>query len=181
MCLNVRDSSLSTTAPFPAGEHGLFNFSMNAIEMYAVRTIPRTQSSVCINQTWFYCILGVRSSHRPVNSSTTEKKPLASSPTSAFASATVTGSGGRPPRSATGSSTWAAEDSMSSSGTYRTLGMTRSSPAPSVGETHGVRGSRETTDFTEGVADTSLTSSHSALEGPSPGELKSAVKCLFFL
>ncbi|XP_075286063.1 protein HEG homolog 1 isoform X2 [Opisthocomus hoazin] len=126
---------------------------------------PLLTSSLSASESTFR---GVRSSHRPVNSSTTEKKPLASSPTSAFASATATGSGGRPPRSATGSSTWAAEDSMSSSGTYRTLGMTRSSPAPSVGETHGVRGSRETTDFTEGVADTSLTSSHSALEGPSP-------------
>ncbi|XP_075009988.1 protein HEG homolog 1 [Calonectris borealis] len=111
---------------------------------------------------------GVRSSHRPVNSSTTEKNPLASFPTSAFISATATGSSGRPPRSATGSSRWAAEVSTSSNDMYRTLGTTRSSSASSVGETYGVRGSRETTDFTEQVADPLLTRSHSPSEGSSP-------------
>ncbi|KAM6080150.1 protein HEG homolog 1 isoform 2-T2 [Theristicus caerulescens] len=107
---------------------------------------------------------GVRSSHRPVNSSTTEKNPLASSPTGAFISATATGSGGRPPRSATGSSRWAAEVSTSSSGMYRTLGTIRSSSVSSMRETYGVRGSRETTDFTE---HNTLTRSHSPSEGPS--------------
>ncbi|XP_072730924.1 uncharacterized protein [Ciconia boyciana] len=111
---------------------------------------------------------GVRSSHQPVNSSTTEKNPLASSPTSAFISAMATGSSGRPPRSATGSSRWAAEVSMSSSGMYKTLDMTRSSSASSVRDPYGVRGSRETTDFTEQVADPLLTRSHSPSEGPSP-------------
>uniref|UniRef100_A0A8C3JUK7 EGF-like domain-containing protein n=1 Tax=Calidris pygmaea TaxID=425635 RepID=A0A8C3JUK7_9CHAR len=123
-------------------------------------------SSICLNQTWFYCILGVRSSHRPVKSSTTEKKPLASSPTSAFISAMATGSSGRPPRSAT-SSRWAAEDSTSTSAIHRTLGTVQSSSVSSVRETYGVRGSRETIDFTEWVADPSLTGSHSPSEGPS--------------
>ncbi|KAK4817162.1 hypothetical protein QYF61_003501 [Mycteria americana] len=111
---------------------------------------------------------GVRSSHQPVNSSTTEKNPFASSPTSAFISATATGSSGRPPRSATGSSRWAAEVSMSSGGMYKTLDTTRSSSASSVTDPYGVRGSRETTDFTEQVAGPLLTRSHSPSEGPSP-------------
>ncbi|XP_075566494.1 protein HEG homolog 1 [Pelecanus crispus] len=110
---------------------------------------------------------GVRSSHQPVNSSTTEKNSLASSPTSALISATATGSSGRPPRSATGSRRWAAEVFTSSSGMYRTLGAIRSLSTSSVGETNGVRGSRETTDFTEQVADPLLTRSHSPSEGPS--------------
>uniref|UniRef100_A0A8B9YWC5 EGF-like domain-containing protein n=1 Tax=Buteo japonicus TaxID=224669 RepID=A0A8B9YWC5_9AVES len=139
---------------------------MNSVEMYAVQTIPQRYSSICINQTWFYCILGVRSSDRPVNSSTTEKNPVASSPTSTFISATATGSGGRPPGSATGTSRWAAEVSSSSSGMYRTLGTIRSSSASSVGDIYGVPGSREITDFTEQVADPSLP--HSPSEGPSP-------------
>ncbi|KAM6348659.1 LOW QUALITY PROTEIN: protein HEG homolog 1 [Alca torda] len=121
-------------------------------------------SSLSASQSTFR---GVRSSHRPVNSSTTEKKTLASSPTSAFISAMATGSGGRPPRSAT-SSRWAAEDSTSSSGMYRTLGTIRSLSASSVRDTYRVRGSREITDFTERVADPLLTGSHSPSEGPSP-------------
>lgn len=129
---------------------------------------------ICINQTWFYCILGVRSSHRPVNSSMTEKNPLASSPTSTFISAMATGSGGRPLRSPTGSSPWAAEGSTSSSGTYRTLGTVQSSSMSSMRETYGGHEARETTDFTERVADPSLT--HSPSEGPSTGELKLKVK-----
>ncbi|XP_028941265.1 protein HEG homolog 1 [Antrostomus carolinensis] len=111
---------------------------------------------------------GVRSSHRPAKSSTSEKNPLASSPTSTFLSAMATGSGGRPPRSATASSQWAAEVSTSSSGVYRTLGTIRSSSMSSVRDTYGSRGSREITDFTEQVADPSLTRSHSPAEGPSP-------------
>lgn len=145
--------------------------------MYTVQTIPQRYSSICTNQTWFYCILGVRSSDRPVNSSTTEKNPLASSPTSTFISATATGSGGRPPGSATGTSRWAAEVSASSSGMYRTLGTIRSSSSSSVRDTYGVPGSREITDFTEQVADPSLP--HSPSEGPSPGELKLGVKYHF--
>ncbi|PKU44275.1 hypothetical protein llap_5424 [Limosa lapponica baueri] len=93
---------------------------------------------------------------------------LTNSPSaSESASTTVaTGGSGRPPRSAT-SSQWAAEDSTSISGIYRTLGTVQSSSVSSVRETYGVRGSRETTDFTEQVADPSLTGSHSPSEGPS--------------
>ncbi|KAM6307124.1 LOW QUALITY PROTEIN: protein HEG homolog 1 [Aegotheles albertisi] len=112
---------------------------------------------------------GVGSSHRPVNSSTTEKISFASSPTSTFLSATATGSSRRPLRSATGSSRWAAGDSVSSSGTYRTLGTVQSSSVSSVREIDGVGGSRAMTGFTERVADPSLTHSHSPSEGPSPG------------
>ncbi|XP_037253449.1 protein HEG homolog 1 isoform X1 [Falco rusticolus] len=110
---------------------------------------------------------GVRSSHQAVNSSATEKNPLASSPTSVFISATATGSG-RPPSSATGSSWWAVEVSTSSTGTYRTLGTIQPSSVSSVRDTYEVRGPREITDFTERVADSSLTHSHSPSEGPSP-------------
>ncbi|XP_065493482.1 protein HEG homolog 1 isoform X2 [Caloenas nicobarica] len=116
---------------------------------------------------------GVRSSHRPVNSSMTEKNPLASSPTSAFISATATGSGGRPLRSPTGSTPWAAEVSASSSGTYRTLGMIQSSSMSSMGETYRGHEARDTADFTERVADPSLT--HSASEGPSTATGRSHV------
>lgn len=43
-----------------------------------------------------------------------------------------------------------------------------------MGETYGGHGARDTTDFTERVADPSLT--HSPSEGPSTGELKLKVK-----
>lgn len=132
-------------------------------------------SSVWINQTWFYCILGVRSSHRPV----AEKTSLTSSATSTLISATSS-SGGRPPRSASGSSHWAAaKGSTSSSAMYRTLDTTQSLSTSSVRETSRAQGSTGMTDFTE-VADSSLTHSHSPLEGPSSGELTSALKYLFF-
>ncbi|XP_063196953.1 protein HEG homolog 1 isoform X4 [Chroicocephalus ridibundus] len=140
------------------------NGSREATDLPAPPGEPLLTSSLSASQSTFR---GVRSSHRPVNSSTTEKKTLASSPTSAFISATATGSGGRPPRSAT-SSRWAAEDSTSSGGMYRTLGTIRSLSASSVRDTYGVRGSREITDFTERVADPSLTGSHSPSEGHSP-------------
>ncbi|KAM6131703.1 LOW QUALITY PROTEIN: protein HEG homolog 1 [Phoenicopterus ruber ruber] len=141
------------------------NSSWEATDRPAPPGEPLLTSSHSASQS---TVRGVRSSQRPVNSSTTEKNPLASSPTSAFLSATATGSGGRPPRSATGSSRWAAEVSTSSSGMYRTSGTIRSSSLSSVRETYGVRGSREITDFTERVADPSLTRSHSPSEGPSP-------------
>ncbi|XP_074001752.1 protein HEG homolog 1 [Numenius arquata] len=139
------------------------NGSREATDLPAPPREPLLTSSLSASQS---TSRGVRSSHRPVNSSTTEKKTLASFPTSAFISAMATSSSGRPPRSAT-SSRWAAEDSTSSSGIYRTLGTVQSSSASSVRETYGVRGSRETTDFTERVADPSLTGSHSPSEGPS--------------
>lgn len=124
-------------------------------------------SSGCINQTWFCCILGARSSHRPE----AEKTSLPSSATNAPISATSSSSSsGRPPRSASGSSPWAAaEGSTSSSGMYRTLGTTQSLSTSSVRETYRAQGSAGMTDFTE-VADSSLTHSHSPSEGPSPGE-----------
>lgn len=147
--------------------------------MFTVQTVPQTYSSICVNQTWFYYILGVRSSHRPDHSSTTEENPLDSSPTSTFISAMATGSSGRPPRSPAGSSRWPAEISTSSSGTYRTLGTIQSLSASSGKETYGVHGSREITDFTEQVADPSLPHSNSASEDPFPGELKLEVKYNF--
>ncbi|KAM6200725.1 LOW QUALITY PROTEIN: uncharacterized protein WM294_006105 [Sarcoramphus papa] len=140
------------------------NGSREATDLPAPPGEPLLTSSLSASESTFR---GVRSSHRPVNSSTTENNSLASSPTSAFTSATATGSGGRSPRSATGSSRWAAEVSTSSSGMYRTLDMIQSSSASSVRETYGVHGSRESTDFTERVADPSLTRSHSPSEGPS--------------
>ncbi|XP_030310640.1 protein HEG homolog 1 isoform X1 [Calypte anna] len=109
---------------------------------------------------------GVRSSHQPVNSPATEKKPLASSPRSRFLSPMATGSSGRPPRSATGSGRWAAEVSTSSSEMYRTLGRVQSSATSSMRETYGVHGSTEIMDFTRRVADPLLTHSRSPSEGP---------------
>ncbi|XP_067995131.1 protein HEG homolog 1 isoform X1 [Melanerpes formicivorus] len=108
---------------------------------------------------------GVRSSHRPVNSSTTEKTPLASFPTSTLIAAKA--SSRRPPRFATGSSGWAAEASTSSSGIYKTLGTIQSLSTSSVRETSGVHRPREIMDFTEQVADPLLTRSDSPSEGPS--------------
>ncbi|XP_059676494.1 protein HEG homolog 1 [Gavia stellata] len=147
-----------------AGTHPA-NGSREATDLPAPPREPLLTSSLSASASTFR---GVRSSHRPADSSTTEKNPLASSPTSTFISATVSGSGGRPPRSATGSSRWAAEVSTSSSGTYRTLGMIQSSSVSSVRQTYGVHGSRGTTDFTEQVADPLLRRSHSPSEGPSP-------------
>ncbi|KAM9284659.1 LOW QUALITY PROTEIN: protein HEG homolog 1 [Cariama cristata] len=141
------------------------NSSWEATDHPASPGEPLLTSSLSASES---TLRGVRSSHQPVPSSTTEKNPLASSPTSAFIPATATSSDRRPPRSATGSSRWAAEVSTSSGGMYRTLGMIRSSSMSSVRETYGVYGSREITDFTEQVADSSLTHSHSSSEGPSP-------------
>ncbi|XP_039558142.1 protein HEG homolog 1 isoform X3 [Passer montanus] len=103
------------------------------------------------------------SSHWPV----AEKTSLSSSATSTPISATSS-SGGRPPRSASGSSPWAAaRGSTSSSAMYRTLETTQSLSTPSGRETSRAQGSTGMTDFTE-VADSPLTHSGSALEGPSP-------------
>ncbi|XP_072197960.1 protein HEG homolog 1 isoform X2 [Excalfactoria chinensis] len=107
---------------------------------------------------------GVRSSHQPTDTSTTEKETSMSSATSAYISATATGSGGRPPRSATNSSGWAAGLSASSSGVTGTSGIVRSSPASSVIETHGVPGS---TVSSQSEAEPSLPLSPSPAEGPS--------------
>ncbi|XP_026707959.1 protein HEG homolog 1 isoform X1 [Athene cunicularia] len=141
------------------------NGSQEATDLPAPPGEPLLTSSLSASESTFR---GVRSSHQSVSNSATEKKTLASSPTNAFISATATGSGGRPPRSATGSSRWAAEVSTSSSAMYATLGTIRSSSASFVRDTSGVHGPREITDFTERVADPSLTRSHSPSEGPSP-------------
>ncbi|XP_014795167.1 PREDICTED: protein HEG homolog 1 isoform X2 [Calidris pugnax] len=163
----VTRGSATSTDPttFSSPEAGTHhpNSSQEATHLPAPPEEPLLTSSVSASQN---TSRGVRSSHQPVNSSTTEKKPLASSPTSPFISAMATSSSGRPPRSAP-SSRWAAEDSTSTSGTYRTLGTVQSSSVSSVRETYGVHGSRETIDFTKRVADPSLTGSHSPSEGPS--------------
>ncbi|XP_035752196.1 protein HEG homolog 1 [Egretta garzetta] len=159
---NPTSSLGETFSSSGAGTHRP-NGSREATDLPAPPGEPLLTSSLSASEGTFR---GVRSSHRPVNSSTTEKNHIASSPTSAFISAMATGSGGRPPRSATGSSRWAAEVSTSSSGTYRSLGTIRSSSASSERETYGIHGSRETTDFTEQVSDSLLT--HSLSEGPSP-------------
>ncbi|KAM6332455.1 LOW QUALITY PROTEIN: uncharacterized protein O3Q21_002773 [Podargus strigoides] len=141
------------------------NSSREATDLPVPPGEPLLTSSLSASESTFR---GVRSSHRPVNSSGTEKSPLASSPTSAFISATATSSSGRPQRSATGSGRWAAEVSTSSSAMYKTSGTIQSSSTSSVRETDGGRGSRGITDFTEQVADPSLTGSYSHSEGPSP-------------
>ncbi|XP_065697608.1 protein HEG homolog 1 isoform X4 [Patagioenas fasciata] len=144
--------------------------SREATDLPAPPEKPLLTSSLSASESTFR---GVRSSHRPVNSSMTEKNPLASSPSSAFISATATGSGGRPLRSPTGSSPWAAEVFTSSSGTYRTLDTIQSSSVSSMGETYRGHGARHTADFTEQVADPSLT--HSASEDPSAATGRSLV------
>ncbi|XP_066046388.1 protein HEG homolog 1 isoform X2 [Chamaea fasciata] len=121
---------------------------------------PLLTSSLSASESPFQ---GVRSSHRPV----AEKTSLTSSATNTPISATSSG-GGRPPRSASGSSHWtAAKGSTSSSAMYRTLDTTQSLSTSSVRETSRAQGSTGMTDFTE-VADSSLTGSHSPSEGPSP-------------
>ncbi|XP_027316759.3 protein HEG homolog 1 isoform X2 [Anas platyrhynchos] len=109
---------------------------------------------------------GIRSSRQPTDTSTAEKETSASSTTSAYVSATATGSGGRPPRSVTNSSHWATEVSAPSSDVSRTSGTIRSSPASSVRATYGVHGARETTGFSQPVEDPLLLRSHSPAEGP---------------
>lgn len=135
-------------------------------------------NSVCISQIYFCLILGIRSSRQPTDTSTAEKETSASSTTSAYVSATATGSGGRPPRSVTNSSHWATEVSAPSSDVSRTSGTIRSSPASSVRATYGVHGARETTGFSQPVEDPLLLRSHSPAEGPT-GELESEVKSIF--
>ncbi|XP_068877235.1 protein HEG homolog 1 isoform X4 [Aphelocoma coerulescens] len=108
---------------------------------------------------------GARSSHRPEAEKTSLPSSATNAPISAMSSSS---SSGRPPRSASGSSLWAAaEGSTSSSGTYRTLGTAQSLSTSSVRDTYRAQGSTGMTDFTE-VADSSLTHSHSPSEGPSP-------------
>ncbi|XP_031969799.1 protein HEG homolog 1 isoform X2 [Corvus moneduloides] len=104
---------------------------------------------------------GARSSHRPEAEKTSLPSSATNAPISAVSSSSSSSSG-RPPRSASGSSLWAAaEGSTSSSGTYRMLGTTQSLSTSSVRETYRAQGSTE-------VADSSLTHSHSPSEGPSP-------------
>ncbi|KAL9847732.1 protein HEG homolog 1 isoform 2-T2 [Geothlypis trichas] len=106
---------------------------------------------------------GVISSQQPM----AEKTSLTSSATSTPISATSS-IGGRPPRSASGSSPWAAaKGSTSSSAMYRTLGTTQSLSTSSGREASRAQVSTGMTDFTE-VADSPLTHSGSPLEGPSP-------------
>ncbi|XP_035187300.1 protein HEG homolog 1 isoform X3 [Oxyura jamaicensis] len=109
---------------------------------------------------------GIRSSHQPTDTSTAEKETSASSTTSAYVSATATGSGGRPPRSVTNSSRWATEVSAPSSGVSRTSGTIGSSPASPVRATYGAHGARETTGFSQTVEDPLLPRSHSPAEVP---------------
>ncbi|XP_065606775.1 protein HEG homolog 1 isoform X2 [Cyrtonyx montezumae] len=117
----------------------------------------------------------VRSSHQPTDTSTNEEETSSSSATSAYIPAMTTGSGGRPPRSATNSSGWAAEVSASSSGMTGTAGTVRSSPASSVRETNGVPGSRETTASSQPEAKPSLLLSSSPAEDPSTASRSSHV------
>ncbi|XP_027579405.2 protein HEG homolog 1 isoform X1 [Pipra filicauda] len=152
--LGVTSSSLGTGTHRP-------NSSREATDLPAPPGDPLLTSSESTSR-------GVRSSQRPVNSSMAEKNPLLSSPTSDSISATGSSRGGRTPRSATGSSRWAAEVSTSSSGTYRALGTIRSLSTSPVRETYRVHGSIQMTDFTERVVDSSLTHSHSPSEDPSP-------------
>ncbi|XP_068805212.1 protein HEG homolog 1 isoform X2 [Struthio camelus] len=118
---------------------------------------------------------GIRSSYRPTNSSATEKRAADSSTTSAYVSATATGTGGRTLRSVANSSRWAAEDSTSGSGVSRAVGTSRSSPVSSIRETYGVNRLREITDVTEPLADPSLTHSYSSSEMPSTATRSSHV------
>ncbi|XP_053925739.1 protein HEG homolog 1 isoform X2 [Cuculus canorus] len=153
-----------TFSSLRTGTHGP-NGLLEATDLSSPAGKPLLTSSRSASESTFR---GVRSSHRPVNSSTTERKTLASSPTRDFLSATATSSGRKALRSATGSSQWAAEASTSSSAMYRTLDTIQSSSTSSVRETYRAHGSRETTSFTEKVADPLLTHSHFPLEGPSP-------------
>ncbi|XP_015724199.1 protein HEG homolog 1 isoform X2 [Coturnix japonica] len=127
-------------------------------------THPREPLLASLHSGSGHTFAGVRSSHQPTNTSTTEKETSVSSATSAYISATATGSGGRPPRSATNSSGWAAGVAASSSGVTGTSGTVRSSPASSVRETHGVPGS---TASSQSEVEPSLPLSPSPAEGPS--------------
>ncbi|XP_030344172.1 protein HEG homolog 1 isoform X1 [Strigops habroptila] len=163
-CTNPTSSSGGTFSSSEATTHRPSG-SQEASDLPTPHRQPLLTSSSSASESTFR---GVRSSHQPVDSSTTDKNPRASSPTSTFISAMATGSSGRPPRSATSTSRWAAEVSMPSSGMYKTFGTIRSLSTSSVKETYGVRGSREITDFTERVTDSLLTHSRSPSEGLSP-------------
>uniref|UniRef100_A0A8V0ZCU9 Heart development protein with EGF like domains 1 n=1 Tax=Gallus gallus TaxID=9031 RepID=A0A8V0ZCU9_CHICK len=144
-----------------AGTHGAGSWQGDLI------THPREPLLASSHSAFGRTFAGVRSSHQPTDMSTIEEETSASSATSAYISATATGSGGRPLRSATDSSGWAAEVSSSSSGVTGTSGTVRSSPASSARETHGVPVSRETTASSQPEAEPSLLLSPSPAEGPS--------------
>uniref|UniRef100_A0A8C0UJM8 Heart development protein with EGF like domains 1 n=1 Tax=Cyanistes caeruleus TaxID=156563 RepID=A0A8C0UJM8_CYACU len=151
--LGGTSSSLRTGAHHP-------NSSQEATDLPGPPGGPLLTSSLSASEGPFQ---GVRSSHRPV----AEKASLTSSATNTPISATSSG-GGRPARSASGSSRWtAAKGSTSSSAMHSTLGTTQSLSTSSVRETSRAQGSTGMTDFTE-VGDPSLTRSHSPSEGPSP-------------
>ncbi|TRZ19829.1 hypothetical protein HGM15179_007288 [Zosterops borbonicus] len=155
---NPTSSLGKTSSTLRTGTHHP-NSSQEATDLPGLSGGPLLTSSLSASEGPFR---GVRSSHRPV----AEKTSLTSSATSTLISATSS-SGGRPPRSALGSSHWAAaKGSTSSSAMYRTLDTTQSLSTSSVRETSRAQGSTGMTDFTE-VADSSLTHSHSPLEGPS--------------
>ncbi|KAM6268596.1 uncharacterized protein LJ264_004667 isoform 2-T2 [Porphyrio hochstetteri] len=164
----TRASSTSTNPNSSLGSLGAGthhpNGSWEASSLPAHPGEPLLTSSLSASESTFR---GARSSHRPVSSSAAEKIPLASSPASAFVSATASSSGGRPPRSATGSSRWVAEVPTFSSGTYRSLGTIQSSSTSSMRETYRVSESSKIMDLTKQVAEPSLTRSHSPSEGPS--------------
>ncbi|XP_068051437.1 protein HEG homolog 1 [Anomalospiza imberbis] len=156
---NPTSSLGGTSSSLRTGTHHP-NSSWEATDLPGPPGGPMLTSSLSASEGPFR---GVRSSHRPV----AEKTFLASSAPSTPISATSSG-GGRPPRSASGSSPWAAaKGSTSSSAMYRTLGTTQSLSTSSVRETSGAQGSTGMTDFTE-VADSPHTHSGSPLEGPSP-------------
>ncbi|CAN8218503.1 unnamed protein product [Coccothraustes coccothraustes] len=155
---NPTSSLGGTSSSLRTGTHPP-NSSQEATDLPGPAGGPLLTSSLSASEGPFQ---GVRSSHRPV----AEKTSLTSSATSTPISATS--SSGRPPRSASGSSTWAAaKGSTSSSAMYRTLGTTQSLSTSSGRETSGAQGSTGMTDFTE-VAGSPLTHSGSPLEGPSP-------------
>ncbi|XP_067154738.1 protein HEG homolog 1, partial [Apteryx mantelli] len=158
----------SSTAARGPGVRG----SWDATNVTAPSTDPVLASSHSASGSTF---TGVRSSHRPTNSAATEKRAADSSTTSAYVSATATGTGGRTLRSLTNSSRWAAEVSTSGSGTSQAVGTSQSSSVSSVRETYGVNGSRAITDVTEPLADPLLTHSHSPLEMPSTATRSSHV------
>ncbi|XP_048808721.1 protein HEG homolog 1 [Lagopus muta] len=150
-----------TLSSLEAGTHGAGSWQR---DLSTQPREPLLASSLSASRRTF---AGVRSSHQPTDTSTAEEETTASSANSAYISATATGSGGRPPRSATNSSGWAAEVSASSSGATGTSGAVRSPPASSVRETHRVPGSRETTASSQPEAEPSVPLSPSSAEGPS--------------
>ncbi|XP_063256960.1 protein HEG homolog 1 isoform X2 [Prinia subflava] len=156
--INPTSSLGGTSSSLRMGTHHP-NSSWEATDLPGPPGGPLLTSSVSASEGPFR---GVRSSHRPV----AERTSLTSSATNTPISATSSG-GGRPPRSASGSSPWtAAKGSTSSGTTYRTSDTTQSLSTSSVGDTSRAQGSTGMTDFTK-VADSSRTRSPSPSEGPS--------------